>query len=148
MKLKYLLSLIGSAVIIISLAGCGQTYELVSLEITPNHPNLVGIGAMQQITLTARYSNTNAVDVTQRGVYSITAPSGTTLVVPSTAVTVSPAGMVQVVQGACTWVNTGTTTAPIYGTTPYVLKATFDHHEAVGFLSVASIAGCDYQKTN
>jgi hypothetical protein len=146
LKFGQALSFIGIIALVALLCGCGQTYELVSIEISPSHPNVVGIGGMKQIAVLARYSNTKTTDVTHRSTYTITAPTGTTLIVPPTAVTISPAGMLEVVQGACTWTKSGTTEEPIYGTTPYTLKASFDHQEAIGFVSVASIAGCEFEK--
>jgi hypothetical protein len=128
------------------LINCGQTYELSSIEITPTSPNVIGIGGTQQVAVTARYTNDKTQDVTVRSTFTITAPSGTILVVPQSALTISPNGMIEVIQGACTWTKGGTTAAPVYGTTPYVLKASFDKHDAIAFISVSAIAGCEYPK--
>ena len=146
MKLGQRLSLFVLVIFVLLLASCGQTYELVSLELTPTHPNVVGIGGTAQFAVTAKYSNTKSSDVTHRSAYTITAPSGTTSVVPPGALTMSPTGRLEVVLGACTWTNSGTTTDPVYGTDPYVLKAKFDNQEAIAFVSVAAIAGCEYPK--
>jgi hypothetical protein len=142
------LSLFGLLFCALLLVSCGQTYELASIELTPTSPNIVGIGGTQQFVVTARYTNTKSEDVTLKSTFTIAAPNGTILVVPPSALNMSPAGMMEVIQGACTWTKSGTTTDPVYGTTPYVLKATFDKHDAIAFVSVASIAGCEYQPAN
>src|SRR4051812_1395157 len=140
-KLRLGLSLLGLIICALLLVSCGQTYELASIELTPTSPNIVGIGGIQQFVVMAKYTNKKSEDITVKAKYAITAPSGTILVVPATALAVSPTGMIEVMQGACTWTKGGTTTAPVFGTTPYVLKATFQGHEATAFVSVASIAG-------
>ena len=145
MKLGLGLSLFGLIICALLLVSCGQTYELASIELTPTSPNIIGIGGTQQFVVTAKYTNTKSEEITVKSKYTITAPGGTTLVVPATALAVSPTGMIEVMQGACTWTKSGTVAAPIYGTTPYVLKATFQGHEATAFVSVASIAGCEYK---
>jgi hypothetical protein len=145
-KLGLAVAFSGLIICALLLIGCGQTYELSSLEITPSSPNVVGIGGTQQMTVTARYTNEKTQDVTVRSTFTIAAPNGTILVVPQSAFTINANGMIEVVQGACTWTKTGTTAAPVYGTTPYILKASFDKHDAIAFVSVASVAGCEYPK--
>jgi len=124
---------------------CGQTYETQSIEVAPPSPNIVGIGGFQQLTVTAHFSNGKTQDVTNRATYSLTLPTGAPLA-PANALTISASGRVQVVDAACTWMTfLSSDTPPVktFATSPYVLTATWDNHQSVSFISVASAAGCD-----
>jgi hypothetical protein len=135
------------------LTSCGQTYELVSLEVEPGEANLPGLGAIQQYQVLAHYSNTKTVDVTHQSSYALTPPSSAPpgYVVTPNAVRFTQDGMAEaVLPGACTW--TGVTTldaagkpTTVYGTNPYTLTVTFEGKSAPAYISVASIAGCKFQ---
>lgn len=149
---KKILVLFGTVLLVMLLASCGQTYELQSIEVEPTSPNMIGIGGTQQFTVTAHYSNTKSTDISHRATYTITpppfAPAG--YAVMPNAVTISPTGFGEVVQGACTWSSSSTTDAKgnvttVFGTTPYTLTVSFEGKQAVSFVSVASIAGCKFQ---
>jgi hypothetical protein len=51
--------------------------------------------------------------------------------------------------GACTWTAYPTADPKVktYATHPYILTATFDKHDSVSFISVASLAGCESPDT-
>ncbi len=135
---------------LVCLFGCGQTYELQSVEVSPSSPNVVGIGGFQQLTVTARYSNGKSQDVTNRTAYKIDLPANGAPFAPPEALTISVSGRVQAVDGACTWTAIWSADTPpkkSYATNPYILTATFDKQESVSFVSVASAAGCDSPDT-
>ena len=135
------------------LTSCGQTYELVALEVEPGQANLSGLGARQQFQVLAHYSNTKTTDVTHQASYTLTPPVSAPVgyVITPNAVTITQDGQAEaVLPGACTW--TGVTTldaagkpTTVYGTQPYVLTATFEGKQMVAHISVASIAGCKFQ---
>ena len=130
--------------------GCGQTYETQSIEVAPASPNLAGIGAFQQLTVTAHFSNGKTQDVTNRATYTIVPPTSGAPFAPANAVIVSATGHVSAVDAACTWTSFMTTdTPPVkkFATSPYILTATWDNHQSVSFISVASAAGCDAPTT-
>ena len=138
---------------LILLTSCGQTYELMALEVQPGHANLTGLGARQQFQVLAHYSNTKTSDVTHQATYTLTppasAPSG--YVVAPGAVTITQDGQAEAVMpGACTWTGVTSTDATgkpttVYGTLPYILTVTFEGKQMVSHVSVASIAGCKYE---
>jgi hypothetical protein len=148
LKSKFLASFCCLA--IVCFFGCGQTYELQSIEVSPSSPNVVGIGGFQQLTVTARYSNSKSQDVTNRTAYKIDQPAFGAPFAPPEALTISISGRVQAVDGACTWTAFKTADTPpkvTYATNPYILTATFDKQESVSFVSVASAAGCESPDT-
>jgi hypothetical protein len=151
----------------IFVAGCGQSYELQSISVSPTSPNLQGIGSTQQLTVTAHYSNTKSLDVTSRSNYelgaSALAPAGEPNIGPAPldAVTLSTTGLLQAVVspttgfGSCTWVteptNPPTDTTFSYGTVPYPLTITYTEHGVTAttyaYVSAAVPAGC-YDPSN
>jgi hypothetical protein len=123
---------------------------LLSIEVTPSSPNVVGIGGYQQLTVTAKYSNGEALDVTDRSVYKIDLPANGAPWAPLSALAVNTTGRVQSVEGACTWTaypNPDDPKKKNYATNPYILTATFAKHDSVAFISVASLAGCESPDT-
>ena len=151
LKLKPLLTVLTFLILTILMAGCGQTYELQSIEVVPTSPNLAGIGATAQFTVTAKYSNTKTTNVTQQATYQIAAPAYGAPYAPITALKINATGMVEAVDGACTWTATttgsGDTAVTTYSTNPYILTVTYNNQKATAFISVASLAGCQYQKS-
>ena len=122
-------------------SGCGQTYSLQSITMAPPSPNLSGIGASQQFTVTAHYSNGKTEDITTKVAF-VLSPSA---LAPLSAETISASGIVQNVVGACTWTavaNPAPATGYTYGTDPYTLTATYSGFTAESFVSVASLADC------
>jgi len=132
---------------------CGQTYELVQLEVLPGQANLSGIGAIQHYQVLAHYSNTKTVDVTHQSTYALTPPNSapTGYVVTPDAVRFTQDGIVEAVMpGACTWtavpsVDAAGKPTTVYGTNPYTLSVTFEGKTSPAYISVASIAGCKFQ---
>jgi hypothetical protein len=51
---------------------------------------------------------------------------------------------VKAVDAACTWTKGGTEDEPTYGTSPYKLTVNYQNHEAVAFISVASLLDCPF----
>lgn len=128
-----------------SLLSCGgQDLELVAVEISPSSPNVVGIGGSQQMTVIARYNDQRTEDVTEKSTFMIEPPMFPVDYSPDGALTINASGMVQVVDGACTWENSGTTEEPKYGTTPYKLTAKYQNFTAVAFISVGAHTGCQF----
>ena len=141
-------------------AGCGQTYTLQSITVTPQSPNLEGIGATQALTVTAHYSNTKSSDVTVVSSYQlgVSADSSTVTgsgLAPLDAVTLSKSGVLQSVisptlgTGACTWhaTPTGTSKATFaYTTNPYSVTVTYSENGVTvtghSFVSVDAVGDC------
>src|SRR5579872_6504851 len=125
LKIKSLLVLITSLSLIVAIGGCGTTNTLQSITITPganatpptsgtgagsNFVNMQGIGATQQFTVSALYSNGKSVAVTTQATYTLTAPTLPPDAInknvtfgPASALTINASGMAEVVGGACTW---------------------------------------------
>lgn len=114
----------------IFVAGCGQSYELQSISVSPTSPNLEGIGSTQQLAVTAHYSNTKSNDVTIRSNYELGASLNP--LAPLDAVTLSTSGLLQDIVspttglGSCTWTATGI--PPVYTTDPYPVTITYTEH--------------------
>jgi len=129
-------------VLALFLASCGQTYELQSITLSPVSPNLEGIGASQQLTVTAHYSNTKTQDVSVKSTYAISSSPGGPA--PASALAVNPSGIVQAVNAACTWTATlgGDGKTYAYSTTAYEVTAMYSGLTTKAFVSVASASGC------
>lgn len=143
---------IACCLFVIFCLACGQTYETQSIAMDPSSPNVVGIGGWQQMTVTANMSNSKTQDVTNRSTYAITAPGAVPpgVYTPPDALIISATGRIQAVGAACTWSSTMTTDTPpkkVFATTPYVLTATWDNHQAIAFISVNSGSPCDAPTT-
>lgn len=112
------------------MASCGQSYKLQSLAVTPGALTasgeqqivLLGIGAYQQLTVTASFSNSKTQDVTNDPnthyqLNSSSMPSTgklePTVAVPLSSISISNSGKVMVLSEACTF-----DTEPLPGTTP------------------------------
>jgi hypothetical protein len=141
----------GCILVLFFVAGCGAR-SLKSVEITPTSADLVGIGATQQFSVIASYTDGSKFDVTSQAKYSIATPNPIGPVTPPNAITVNASGQAQAVLAACTWTGTPVTTgnpptttigAPFF-TAPYVLTATFDNQSGTSFVSVASVGGCSH----
>jgi hypothetical protein len=124
--------------------GCGQQMELIAVEVTPTSPNIVGIGGTEQFQVMAKYNNTESGDVTVKATYQIDPPDGLVPLAPPQALSINARGLMKAVDAACTWTKSGTDEKPVYGTSPYKLTVTFEGKQAVAFVSVASLAGCEY----
>lgn len=143
MNYQRILSLIAGGLLAIGLSGCGQSYELQSISVAPTHPNVVGLGGTQQLTVTAHYSNNKTTDVTRKATYQIVAPTGSAPFAPLSAITINANGLAEGLEpGACTWTVSGASPNWEYGTDPYVVNITFEDKTVQGFLSVTSIVGC------
>lgn len=125
----------------------GQDLELISIQATPSSPNIVGIGGTQQLTVTANYNDGRTENVTSKSTFTISVPDGAPASAPLEAVTISASGLLHVVDGACTWTNTGTVDAPAYGTNPYKLAVNYENMSTIVFVSVASAVNCDNPDT-
>jgi len=133
--------------------GCGQTFQLQSLDIAPQNTILGAVGSVQQLTVTgtykdlktqsvpATYPDTRVEDVTKRVAYSLQSPGGSVFA-PANALAVN-SGLVKVMDAACTWTATTDGTTTTYTTTPYILTASLDGVQGTSFISVASSVGCD-----
>jgi hypothetical protein len=101
----------------ILMAGCGQSYKLLSLTVTPGTPSasgnqlitLLGIGGFQQLTVTAAFSNGKTQDVTvdphttfQINASGMPAALNPAVAVPLTSISLSKSGKVTVLSEACT----------------------------------------------
>jgi hypothetical protein len=99
------------------MASCGQTYKLLSISVTPGTPSasgnqqitLLGIGAFQQLTVTAKFSNGKTQDVTvdphttyQLNASGMPADLNPAVAVPMQNVSLSQSGKVTVLSKACT----------------------------------------------
>lgn len=144
---KPVASIAGCAFLLFFVAGCGAR-SLKSVEITPNSADLVGIGATQQFSVIASYTDGSQFDVTTQAKFSVATPNPIGPVTPPNAVTVNGSGQAQAVLAACTWTGTATTTGttttigPPFTTAPYILTATFDNQSGQSFVSVASVGSC------
>lgn len=127
-------------------AGCGQSYKLDSIVVTPGAPtasgvseiNLEGEGAFQQLTVTAKFSNNKSVDVTSKSTFAI-GPSPIndpfpgcenthTCIAPLESLRVTNTGLVSVIGKACTWDTEPTNVADTtfgYGVSPYPMTVTY-----------------------
>ena len=131
-----------SCIILIFCTSCGQTYELLSIEVSPAKPNIVGMGSFQQLQVMAKYSNTKADDVTSQATYKVDPPTGAPNA-PASALSVSASGRVQIVEAVCTWTSILNGTTKTYVGTPYVMTASFKNVQSVAFINASSGAGCD-----
>ena len=123
---------------------CGSDLEVVAADIEPSSVNLIGIGATQQIRVLAKYSDgREPEDVTLRSTFQIELPSGAPFA-PEGAITINASGLLMAMDGACTWTKGGTEDDPTYGTNPYKLIATYENHQAISFVSIASIVNCEF----
>jgi hypothetical protein len=137
-------------------ASCGQSYKLQSITVSPTSPNIEGIGALQQLTVTSHYSNTKSQGVTVHSSFELGASSDSASgLAPLDAVTLSKSGVLQAVvsptlgTGACTWHATPTNASDTtfsYTTNPYPVTITYTENgvsaTAYAFVSVASEGGC------
>jgi hypothetical protein len=138
-------------------ASCGQTYELQSITVTPGtqgangaaYINLEGIGAFQQLTVTAHYSNTKTQDVTTKSQFELNASADPNA--PLTALSLNRSGLLEVVNAACTWyaepTDSPTDSQFGYSTDPYPVTVTYSGFTTTTFVSVANEGDCyDGQK--
>ena len=140
---KSAVSMVGCVLLSVFMTGCGAE-TLQSVEITPTSASLVGIGATQQFSVVATYSSGRQADVTLNSTYTVATPNPLGPVTPDNAIVVNATGMGQSVLGACTWVASGTSTNQTFGTSPYILTATFDGVSGTSFVSAASLVGCQH----
>jgi hypothetical protein len=132
------------ALMTVFMASCGQTYKLQSLTVTPGAVNaagnqqvtLLGIGAYQQLTVTATFSNTKTQDVTNAASYQLNAslmPASLNpaVAVPLASVSLSPSGKLTVLGKACT-VDTepapGSTGTYTYFSYPYKAQISYTNN--------------------
>lgn len=141
------LVVLGLAFMTVLLASCGQSYKLDSIEVTPGTLassgnmaiNLEGGGAYQQLTVTAKFSNSKTQDVTSQSTYQIGASAMGEQIAPLESVTVNKSGMVQVVGITCTWDTEPTSSADTaweYGVVPYKLTVAYTNN---GYTSTAQM---------
>jgi hypothetical protein len=132
------------ALFLISTLGCGNDLEVVAADIDPSSVNLIGIGATQQIRVLAKYSDgRDPEDVTLRSTFQIDPPASAPFA-PQGVMTINASGLLMAIDGACTWTKGGTDDDPTYGTNPYKLTATYENHQAVAFVSIASVVNCEF----
>jgi len=155
---RIMIALICCVALVGSVSGCGGN-ELQSLTLTisstSSSTNLAGIGDSLQLQVLAHYSNTSILDETTHSTYTIAPPNpapvgSATFVAPAGAVTVNASGIVQDVQGACTWTNAPIippATTAIAGTNPYIVSVTYGGMTATQFVSVSSIVNCPQPTT-
>jgi len=141
------------------MAGCGQTYSLQSITVSPTSANLYGDGAQQAFVVTANYSNTKSSVVTTHATYQLSLPSDQTSsnsLWNLSSITVNQSGILSVVGAACTWtvvpVTVGTTTTYSYGTDPFIMTVTYKEgsvtRTAKVLVSVNNEAGVCFDGTN
>jgi hypothetical protein len=126
--------------------GCGQTYELQSITVSPTTANLEGYNATQVLTVTAHYSNTKTQDVTANSTYQVSqATAGSDPNTPNGAVTVNNSGIVETSNSiwACTWRATQVGTSYTYGvTSPYIVTVKYSGFTTSTAVAVASGPSC------
>jgi hypothetical protein len=131
---------------VLFMSSCGQTYKLLSISVTPgtltpsgdSQVELVGIGAFQQLTVTATFSNTKTQVVTvdpntkyELGSSLMPSNLNPSVAVPLQNVVVSNSGMVSVLSAACTYDTEPISSADsswTYFTYPYKLKVTYTNN--------------------
>ena len=102
------------------LAGCGQTYEVVSISATPPRVALSSTTTSQQFKITATYSNTKTEDVTTQASYSMTDSTASTA--PLDGISYNNAGLVSLTATpSCTYT---TSTA----SNPYTLNVSYSNN--------------------
>jgi hypothetical protein len=133
----------------ILLANCGQTYELVSISVSPAAGySLTNAAPQGALTVTANYSNSKTADVTMKSSYEILASSLDSTTAPLNVagvptVTVNNSGVVtaNAAAPACTW---SATTPP--QPSPYQVQVSYTDNgvtaRALVSINVATSAGC------
>ena len=153
LNIKSSITLLFCLALIVCSAGCGGN-ELQSITVTSDVVSINGIGGFAHLTVMANYSNTSKVDVTTHATYSIAPPTGPagcgggSFCAPPAAVTINASGIIQAVQGACTWtvgpiIPPATTPGPS-ATNPYIVTVSFGGMTSTQFISVGNIAGCPH----
>jgi hypothetical protein len=139
-----------SALLMVCLSSCGQTYKLVSISASPSSGNLFGAGTTQQFVITATYSNTKTAAVTLRSTGQIGTDKdpATNPLFDTSKLTLSSSGKLEVTGPLCTWTATQNTSTGTYSyaTDPFVV--TFSYTEdgvtaiSKSLISVNSSADC------
>jgi len=145
------LVVLGLVFMTVLLASCGQSYQLMSITVTPGALDaagnasiaLDGVGAFQQLTVTAKYSNQKTQDVTLLSSYQVGASAMGEKIAPLESLTVNKSGQVNLVNYACTWDTEPTNAAATnwsYYTAPYTVtvKYTDNGHTATALLNVSA----------
>ena len=140
---KPLITLFG-CIFLLVISGCGGRGPIVSIQVNPTSVDLKGIGATQQLTVNATYSDGSKFDVTSQTSFSIATPNPLGPFTPDNAVAVSGSGQAQSVMGACTWTAIVSNNVTSYGTQPYVITGSFDGQTGTTFASVDSVVGCPH----
>lgn len=145
---------LGCALLIIAL-GCGNVFQLESIQVSPATTSFVGIGGTQQLTVTGTFRSKDpdtisgslpeirTEDITKRVTYQLQAPTDGGIFAPPTALTVSNTGLVKAVDAACTWTVALNGTTKVYTGHPYVVVATLEGKQGAGLINLASSASCD-----
>ena len=136
---KPIISLFGCLFLLV-ISGCGAK-DLQSIQVTPTNVDLTTLGASQQFSVMANYSNNSSFNVANQVTYTVTSPATNV----ANAVTVSGTGLAENVIATCTWQPTFDSTGKQAGfsSTPYVVTVTFDGQTATAFINVAS-TGCQH----
>lgn len=134
---KPIISLFGCLFLLV-ISGCGAK-DLQSIQVTPTNVDLTTLGASQQFSVMANYTNNSSFNVANQVTYTVTSPATNV----ANAVTVSGTGLAENVIPACTWTMIPATGgAPAtFTSTPYVVTVTFGGQTATAFVNVAS-TGC------
>ncbi len=131
-------------------ASCGQTYKVVSIDVTPaNGYSLDNASPTGQLTVTATYSNTKTSDVTLSSSYSI-AQSGNPIsgAAPAGAVSANNSGLVTASTTllACTFDATTSTPYPYIAQVSYTNNGVTVH--ATAPINVSTAPGCTQAAQN
>jgi len=134
----------------IFVTSCGQTYKVVSIDVTPaNGYSLDSSSPTGQLTVTATYSNTKTSDVTLSSSYSVQG-SGNPIpeAAPVGAVVINNSGLVTASGTllACTFDATTSTPYPYIAQVSYTNNGVTVH--ATAPINVATAPGCTQAAQN
>jgi hypothetical protein len=138
-------------VLCIFISSCGQSYKVLSINVTPSAGYILDNTAPSgQLTVTATYSNTKTNDVTLQSNYSVQGSNNPTAgAAPINAVTVDQSGLVTASGTvlACTYVATTSGTTTTYTPYPYSVQVSYTDngttvHAPATSINVATAPGC------
>jgi hypothetical protein len=115
-----------SALLLIAMAGCGQSYKLVSISASPSTGyDFTELGETGALTITATYSNTKTENVTLSAQYEVQGSSSSEA--PSGVVSVDSSGVIHNSSSvtACTWTSSTSNGTTTYTQAPYTILVTF-----------------------
>ncbi len=131
-------------------AGCGQTYKVQSVSVTPAGGYILTNSAPTgQLTVMATYSNTKSSDVTMSSGYAVVGSGNPTPdAAPLNAVIVNNSGLVQASGTvlACTYVATTSGTTTTFTPYPYTVLVSYTNNgitvHGTASINIATAPGC------